>query len=82
MDSIPHDLLQNWDVLVIDDQMDNLEVAEIILTTYGATVHKAFNGKEGLEILETVKPRFIISDLSMPEMDGWEFIDTLQKDRG
>jgi len=82
MQSIPNDLLENWNVLIVDDQPDNLEIAEVILSTYGAIVHTASNGKEGLEVLQTMKPHFIISDLSMPEMDGWEFIARLQKDRG
>src|SRR5690606_33940260 len=72
---IPRNLLEGWDIVVLDDEDDSLEVAEIILTEYGATVHTAANGKEGLEKVIAVKPRFVISDLSMPEMDGWGFIN-------
>jgi CheY-like chemotaxis protein len=72
--NIPHDLFTAWEILVIDDEEDNLEVARYILTFYGATVHTAFNGQEGLNLLQTIRPRFIISDISMPEMDGWGFI--------
>ncbi len=81
MENIPRDLLEGWDIVVIDDEEDSLEVAEIILLEYGANVHTAENGQEGLEVIRSVKPRFVISDLSMPVMDGWELISILKKDR-
>ena len=80
MQNIPADLLSGWDVVVIDDEEDSLEVAEIILLEYGANVHTAKDGKEGLEVTKQVKPRFVISDLSMPAVDGWGYIDALKKD--
>ena len=78
MSKIPPDLLKGWDVVVIDDEPDSLELARYILDFYGATVHTAANGKEGIALVEQVKPRFVISDLSMPEMDGWEFMHVLK----
>lgn len=78
MSNISPDVLKDWDVVVIDDEPDSLEVARFILDFYGANVHTAVNGKDGISLVEEVKPRFVISDLSMPEMDGWEFISTLK----
>lgn len=78
MSNIPPDLLQGWDIVVMDDEPDSLEVARYILDFYGANVHTATNGKEGVELVKKVKPRFVISDLSMPEMDGWEFLSALK----
>ena len=78
MSNTPPNLLQNWDIVVIDDEPDSLEVARYILDFYGATVYTATNGKEGVELVAQVKPRFVISDLSMPEMDGWEFLSALK----
>jgi CheY-like chemotaxis protein len=80
---IRRDILQGWDVLVLDDEPDSLEVATRVLRFYGAVVHNASNGKEGLAKLREMspKPRFIISDLSMPEMDGWAFLYELKQDR-
>jgi CheY-like chemotaxis protein len=66
--------------VVLEDELDSLEVAEIILNEYGAIVHTASNGKEGLEVVRRVKPRFVISDLSMPVMDGWGFISNMKAD--
>jgi CheY-like chemotaxis protein len=79
---IPANLLEGWNIVVLEDEQDSLEVAEIILNEYGAIVHTASNGKEGLEIVRRVKPRFVISDLSMPIMDGWGFISHMKADTG
>lgn len=78
MSIIPMDLLKDWDIVVIDDEPDSLEVARYILDFYGAVVHTATNGTEGVVLVKNVKPRFVISDLSMPGMDGWEFLSQLK----
>lgn len=75
------DFLKGWTVLLIDDEEDSLEVARYILEFYGASVHTAINGKYGLEQARALQPDFIISDISMPEVDGWEFIKRVQRDR-
>lgn len=80
MTKIPFDLLCNWDVVVVDDEEDSLEVAEIILMEYGACVYTAENGEEGLALIREVRPRFVISDLSMPVKDGWGLIYELKND--
>jgi CheY-like chemotaxis protein len=80
MSQIPENLLAGWSILVIDDEDDSLEVARWILDFYGAQVHTAMNGQQGLEAARRVRPKFIISDLSMPVMDGWELLRELQDD--
>jgi two-component system cell cycle response regulator DivK len=67
--------IKDWTVLIVDDEPDNLGVAQKVLSYGGATVHIAENGLEGLAVLKTVKPTFILLDLSMPEMDGWEMFN-------
>lgn len=78
---IPGDLLTSWNVVVIDDEPDSLEVAEIILDAYGANVYTGTNGAEGLNKVRQIHPRFVISDISMPVMDGWGFIHEMRSDR-
>lgn len=75
------DILRDWRIIVIDDEEDSLEVAEIILLEYGASLHTASNGQDALAIVHDVMPHFIISDISMPIMDGWGFISALKSDR-
>lgn len=64
----------NWQILVVEDTADDVQLVSTILQHSGITVHTATNGKEALKLLETLKPTCIISDLSMPVMDGWEFL--------
>lgn len=78
MNSIPTNLLDGWRIVVVDDEEDSLEVAEIILLEYGAELYTASNGKEGLDLIHQVSPHFVISDLSMPVMDGWGLINALK----
>ena len=78
---IPRDILSGWVVVVVDDEPDSLDVAARLLRFYGATVHTATNGEEGLALIRKVHPRFVISDLSMPVLDGWGMLYELKLDR-
>lgn len=59
-------------VLVVDDNLMNLEVAEGILSAEGYTVRCASSGVEALELAEELAPDLVLMDLSMPGMDGFE----------
>ena len=80
MSELPKDFLKGWNVVVIDDEPDSLEVASYMLEFYGADIYTASNGADGLGVIKAVRPRFIITDLSMPIMDGWELITRLKRD--
>lgn len=77
---LPTDLLVGWDIVVVDDEDDSLRLAEVILLEYGANVHTATNGQEGLDLIRKTNPKFVISDLSMPVLDGWGLIKALKND--
>lgn len=80
MHALHTDLLQGWNVVVVDDEDDSLLLAELMLTEYGATVYTAIDGKEGLDVISRVRPKFVLSDLSMPVLDGWGLINAMQDD--
>lgn len=67
-----------WKVLIVDDVMDNIAIAKVVLEHKGADVATAKNGVEGLEMIETSQPNLILLDLSMPEMNGWEMHEQLR----
>ena len=75
------DILEGWDILIVEDDPSSLDVALRLLKHYGATVHIAENGQEGLDQIRKVSPKFVISDLSMPVMDGWIMINRIKNDR-
>ncbi|HEY5156790.1 MAG TPA: HD domain-containing phosphohydrolase [Anaerolineales bacterium] len=65
-------------ILLVEDESLLLEVMCNILQAEGYEVHPAANGKIALEILANFKPDLIISDIMMPEMDGFEFLESVR----
>lgn len=65
-------------VLLVDDNEDFLEAMKKIVTSEGYKVKIATSGLKALEILQDATPSVIFSDLIMPEMDGFQFIQRLQ----
>ena len=80
MSSLPTDLLKDWTFVIVEDEPDNFAVASFILEYFGATIYSANDGQEGLSVIQSTKPDVVISDLSMPVMDGWEMIYRLKID--
>lgn len=61
-------------VLVVDDDAAIRECIAEVLSTEGFDVQEARDGREGLRVLETARPRVVVLDLMMPVMTGWEFL--------
>ncbi len=80
MKGIPRDLLSSWGIVVVDDEDDSLIVARIILNAYGAILYTATDGREALDLIREVHPHLVISDLSMPVLDGWGLIREMKAD--
>ena len=80
MAELSRTLFNGWNIVVIDDEEDSLMVIQVILTEYGANVHTASDGEEGLKLIRSVRPKFVISDLSMPVLDGWGVVHTMKLD--
>ena len=73
-------LLDGWTVLVVDDEPESIEIAQVLLEIAGASVITATNGKDGYTTAKAKRPDFILSDLAMPIMDGWEMIKRIKGD--
>ena len=69
-------------VLVVDDDADTLEFVARLLEEYGAQVSRAGSAGEALATLQATRPRFLISDIGMPEMDGYELIRRVRQQGG
>lgn len=59
-------------VLVIDDEPDNFDVIETLLSDRDYQLYYAASGQEALSTLNTFDPNLILLDVMMPEMDGIE----------
>ncbi len=67
-----------WTVLVVDDEPDNIELVQKVLSFHKAQVYTASNGHRGLEVLKDIVPNLVLLDISMPEMDGFEMLDHMK----
>jgi two-component system, cell cycle response regulator DivK len=68
----------SWQILVIEDEYDSIQMVSKILTFHGIEVHVAHNGRECLDMLNDLNPTLIVSDLAMPEMDGWQTLAAIR----
>ncbi|MCP4140323.1 MAG: response regulator, partial [Chloroflexi bacterium] len=66
-------------ILVVDDNLDNQAVLADLLSPLGFIIKQAGDGSEGLETATQWLPDAIITDLIMPEMDGFELISRLRQ---
>jgi two-component system alkaline phosphatase synthesis response regulator PhoP len=66
-------------VLIVDDDEMVLQLLERDLRQAGFVVVKAGNGKAALEIVSRDAVDIIVSDISMPEMDGLAFCEQLRQ---
>lgn len=65
-------------LLIIEDDPDILKLLEKTLTIKGYCVVTASNGNEGLEIIRKERPALIITDIMMPQMDGFGLVHRLR----
>jgi two-component system CheB/CheR fusion protein len=65
--------------LIVDDSEDTIAMLTELLRVAGANVTSATNGADALHIAEENEFDVILSDISLPEMDGFEFLQRLRK---
>jgi two-component system CheB/CheR fusion protein len=68
--------------LIVDDSEDTIRMLEQILKMGGANVNAATNGRDALRLASEHEYDIILSDISMPEMDGFEFLQRLRTIEG
>ncbi len=61
-------------ILAVDDSRTMRDLLRAALAPHGFDVQLANDGEHGLEVLETVDPDVIITDINMPKLDGFGFI--------
>jgi len=70
--------LQGLKVLVVDDEADTREVIREVLKECGSEVILSRSAAEALEAIEQFKPDILISDLGMPDEDGYSLISKIR----
>jgi signal transduction histidine kinase len=65
-------------VLVIDDELDAREMVKYVLINADATVLTASSAEEGLAVLRSDRPDIVVSDIGMPDKDGYQLMRELR----
>lgn len=67
-------------ILIVDDRWENQSVLTNLLEPLGFIVTTAENGQEGLDKLRQSIPDLVITDIAMPVMNGYEFLQQIRQD--
>lgn len=70
-------------VVIVEDNVDAARLIRRLLQARGMDdVRMAHNGAQGLSLIRDIRPDLVITDLMMPDMDGFTMIDTIKADPG
>lgn len=68
------------EILIIDDECVFCQFLQLALELEGYTVHVAYGGNDALQVLPDLRPDLILLDLCMPQISGWEVLDSIRRD--
>ncbi len=71
---------QTGNILLVDDEPGLREAVQAYLEDSGFTVRSASNAKEGWDLLQQETPDVLISDIMMPQVDGYAFLAQVRDD--
>ncbi|MDD5934178.1 MAG: response regulator [Clostridiales bacterium] len=72
--------IQKSNILIVDDVVPNLVVLTDIIREAGYTARPVTSVKQAMEAILVLEPQLILLDISMPDMDGFEWCEILKKD--
>ena len=67
-------MTDQWKLLLVDDEQDIREVTSLVIKDQGFEVHTAQDGAVGFEMVESVSPQIVVTDVKMPKMGGIELL--------
>ncbi len=66
-------------IMLVEDDAPLLEVMRCLLEAEGYVVCPAVNGKQALDLFLSIQPNLVISDIMMPEMNGYELLESVRE---
>jgi len=73
---------QKRSILVVDDDVDTSQMVKMMLEKTGLYAVSICNrGSEALKVIQTMRPELVLLDIMMPDADGTDIADQIQKDK-
>lgn len=73
-------MARDGEILIVEDEEGIREMVQIVVEAEGYLALTAANGREAIKVLSgRAPPCLILLDLMMPEMDGWQFLQEMEK---
>lgn len=76
----PSTMLEGIKVLVVDDEADARDLVTLVLKQRKAEVAAVGSAEEARSVLDSLKPDVLVSDIAMPEVDGYALIGRLRQE--
>lgn len=70
--------LEGVRILIVDDEADAREMVAFLFQKYGAETKTASSAAEALQVIEGFNPQLLISDIAMPDVDGYELLKAIR----
>lgn len=67
-------------IVVVEDQLDTVHTTAMLLREMGHTVDYAINGYVALDVIRRFRPDFVLLDLGLPGMDGFQVCEQIKSD--
>lgn len=74
----PGDALAGLKLVLVDDEKDAAFFLSLILQRFGAEVTTAHSARAGFELVQKLRPDLLISDIGMPEADGYQLLSWIR----
>jgi len=67
-------------ILIVDDEVDVVKLMKLTLKKYGYEIFSATDGEMGVALSKETKPDFILLDVKLPKMSGYEVFKAIRKE--
>jgi len=71
--------LDGLHILVVDDEADARDLLEVVFAEYGAKVTTAASASQAIELIKSLQPDILISDIGMPNEDGYSLVKKVRE---